>query len=179
MYWHSKIFFFLIFIAFIPILQNVFGFISFSGDSIISSFYIFGFFIAFIVAYHLLSKSKRNNVFKWLYWVVLIVSIISVWIQLRQWLLFEGNIWTVDLPPNGRPFANFGQPNNCATFLCMGLMACLYLYEKIYSSLLWSIACEFYSIWNYAYSISYSMGVCTGFFNLVVLENSIFSDAIV
>lgn len=127
-----KFSFFLIFIAFIPILQNVFGFISFSGDSIISSFYIFGFFIAFIVAYHLLSKSKRNNVFKWLYWVVLIVSIISVWIQLRQWLLFEGNIWTVDLPPNGRPFANFGQPNNCATFLCMGLMACLYLYEKKY-----------------------------------------------
>lgn len=124
--------FFLIFITFIPILQNVFGFIYFSGDSIISSFYIFGFFIAFIVAYNLLSKSKRNNVFICLYSVVLIVSIISVWIQLRQWLLFEGNIWTVDLPPNGRPFANFGQPNNCATFLCMGLMACLYLYEKKY-----------------------------------------------
>lgn len=127
-----KFSFFLIFIAFIPILQNSFGFIYFSGDSIISSFYILSFFIAFIVAYHLLSKSKKNNVFICLYSVVLIVSIISVWVQLRQWLLFEGNIWTVDLPPNGRPFANFGQPNNCATFLCLGLMACLYLYEKKY-----------------------------------------------
>jgi len=127
-----KFSFFLIFIAFIPILQNLFGFIYFSGDSIISSFYIFSFFIAFIVAYDLLSKSKKNNVFICLYSVVLIVSIISVWVQLRQWLLFEGNIWTVDLPPNGRSFANFGQPNNCATFLCMGLMACLYLYEKKY-----------------------------------------------
>ncbi|WP_228731743.1 pilin glycosylation ligase domain-containing protein, partial [Acinetobacter sp. Colony158] len=31
---------------------------------------------------------------------------------------------------NNRPFANFAQPNNMSTFLVMGLMACLYLFEQ-------------------------------------------------
>ena len=29
-----------------------------------------------------------------------------------------------------RPYGNFGQPNNMATFLIMGLLGCLFLYEK-------------------------------------------------
>jgi hypothetical protein len=34
-----------------------------------------------------------------------------------------------------RPYANFGQPNNLATFLIIGLMGALFLYEKHKASL--------------------------------------------
>ncbi|NEU35520.1 hypothetical protein GN156_33230, partial [bacterium LRH843] len=55
------------------------------------------------------------------------------YVILKQWLLLtQGGIWLADLPLGARPYANFAQPNNCATFLCIGLMACLYLYEKKY-----------------------------------------------
>jgi len=126
---------FLLFIAIVPFFQYFFKGNFFFGDAIISSFYILFFFIAYIVSYNLSTAQKKYehcNLLVDLSLIILFTSTISIWVQLRQWLIFEGNIWTVDLPPHGRPFANFGQPNNCATFLCMGLMACLYLYEKKY-----------------------------------------------
>jgi O-antigen ligase len=64
--------------------------------------------------------------------IILIACIFSVWIQLRQWLLLEGSIWVIDMPPNGRPFANIAQPNQLSTLLIMGLISIIYLFEKQY-----------------------------------------------
>lgn len=48
-----------------------------------------------------------------------------------QWLTIDQYFpFMVDIRTGQRPYANFAQPNNMATFLVMSLMACLYLYEK-------------------------------------------------
>ncbi|WP_262381681.1 PglL family O-oligosaccharyltransferase [Acinetobacter guerrae] len=87
--------------------------------------------LAYVLA---LNLGRKDGMAPYLYFIsniFIFSSVVSLYIILKQWLLLtNGGIWMADLPPNGRPFANFGQPNNCATFLCMGLMACLYLYEK-------------------------------------------------
>lgn len=119
-------------IALIPITQFLLGKIFFFGDALIAFLYIFGFFVAFVCGFNC-SKNKKANFNLYFYIAIVIVGIISVYIQLKQWLLLtNGGIWIVDLPVNARPFANFAQPNSCSTFLCMGLMGSLYLYEKEY-----------------------------------------------
>lgn len=73
--------------------------------------------------------SKEKIIFGFVV-IILFASIIQVWIQLRQWLLFDGSIWVVDMPPNGRHFANVAQPNQLCTLLIMGIMSVVYLFEK-------------------------------------------------
>lgn len=120
-------------ISIVPILQFLFHKIYFLGDGLIAFIYIASFGLAYIVA---LNLGRKDGMAPYLYFIsniFIFSSVVSLYIILKQWLLLtNGGIWMADLPPNGRPFANFGQPNNCATFLCMGLMACLYLYEKKY-----------------------------------------------
>ena len=122
----------LLFIIFIPLLQYLFGIVFFLGDSIITTIYIYGFFCAMIVGYNLVQQSKKKKkIYLVLFSTILFVSIVSVFIALMQWLLqSNGQIWFADFPANARPFANFGQPNTLATFLIMGLMSLLYLFEK-------------------------------------------------
>jgi multisubunit Na+/H+ antiporter MnhG subunit len=47
----------------------------------------------------------------------------------------------INIQGNTRPYANFAQPNNMATFLLMSLMACLYLYEKKKIQTKWLVVC--------------------------------------
>jgi hypothetical protein len=52
-------------------------------------------------------------------------------IAVLQWLNLDQHLYGVmELRAGNRPFANFAQPNNMSTFLVMGLMACLYLFEQ-------------------------------------------------
>ncbi len=87
-----------------------------------------------------------------LFLAVGIASILSVGMQLHQWLNLTTellDIWSMG-PSIGRPFANFGQPNQLATFLLWGLFAIFwgYLHEQIRSAIalfaasfiLWGIA---------------------------------------
>src|SRR5690606_31370645 len=88
--------------------------------------------LVFIAAYNLAELEDKIKK-QWLFYIFLaflIASIISVWLQLRQWLLLDGSIWVADLPPNGRPFANIAQPNLLSTLLIIGLLSILYLYEN-------------------------------------------------
>lgn len=52
-----------------------------------------------------------------------------------QWLGFESSVYGIMQLKGNRPYANFGQPNNLATFLIIGLMGALFLYEKHKASL--------------------------------------------
>lgn len=126
-------FLFILFISLVPLIQVLFNKIFFFGDGLVAFIYIFSFGLAYIAT---LNLGRKDSIAPYLYFIsniFIFSSIISLYVILKQWLLLtNGGIWMADLPPNGRPFANFGQPNNCATFLCMGLMACLYLYEKKY-----------------------------------------------
>lgn len=122
----------LLFISFIPMIQYVFGLIFFLGDALIAAIYLLGFFCAVISGYNLSQNGKNNlKIYVILLSTILFASLVSVFIALLQWTLqSNGQVWFVDLPPNARPFANFAQPNTLATFLIMGLMSLLYLFEK-------------------------------------------------
>lgn len=124
---------FFIFIILIVCVQYLLGRIYFFGDMFIVLLYLIGFVFSFTVGFNLTSKFGSKNVIFIVSIVFIFCSTISIYMMLKQWLiLHQGGIWIADLPPGGRPFANFAQPNNCATFLCMAVMSVLYLYEEKY-----------------------------------------------
>lgn len=119
-------------IILIPLLQYVFGIVFFLGDALIAAVYIFGFFCAVIAGYNLSQEGKNNpKIYVVFLSTILFASLVSVFIAFIQWSLqSNGQVWFADFPPNARPFANFAQPNTLATFLIMGLMSLLYLFEN-------------------------------------------------
>lgn len=120
-------------ISIIPLLQFFFDKIYFFGDAFVVSIYILSFGLAIFLGLNYGKLYGINNTLNFISAIVITVSVVSVYIVIKQWLLLtNGGIWTVDVPLAGRPFANFAQPNNCATFLCIGLMSSLYIYEKRY-----------------------------------------------
>lgn len=119
-------------VSFIPFVQYFLGIYYYLGDTLLIGLYLWTFILVFIAAYNLAELEEKIKK-QWLFYIFLaflIASIISVWLQLRQWFLLDGNIWVVDLPPNGRPFANVAQPNLLSTLLIIGLFSILYLYEN-------------------------------------------------
>lgn len=124
-------FYSILLLATVPWLQCGFGQIFFFGDALMASVYLVGFAFANLVGFNLVKVFGLDRILA--YWGILIVfiALICVYIQFEQWLLLaNGSIWIADMPLGGRPFANFAQPNSLATFLCLSLMASLYLFEK-------------------------------------------------
>ncbi|WP_180069734.1 PglL family O-oligosaccharyltransferase [Acinetobacter sp. YH12112] len=124
-------------IASVPLLQFFFQKIYFLGDALVASIYIFGFFIALMIGNTIGQDDKNKKYsFKIVCWLILLVALISVYIQLLQWLMIERHgIFVVDLTPGGRPYANFAQANNFATFLVMAVISTCYLYEaKVFNA---------------------------------------------
>lgn len=116
----------------IPIVQFLMGKIFFWGDTFIVFIYLFGFFYAVCLGFNLYKQLFfKKNIYLIFYSIILFAAIISVFLAMKQWLLqSDGQLWLVDFPQNARPFANFAQPNTLATFLIMGLISLLYLFEK-------------------------------------------------
>jgi hypothetical protein len=118
--------------ALIPLIQWATGIIFFSGDAIIASFYLLGFSVVIMIGYNLtLDESIRNRSYQTLAYLLIIGAVVSTSIAVRQWLGFSQGFSFFEAASAGsRPFANFGQPNNLATLLCMGLASTLLLFEQ-------------------------------------------------
>lgn len=125
---------FILLLMLIPIVQFLLGKIFFWGDAFIIFIYLFSFFYALSLGFNVSKRPfLKKNIYLTFYSIILFASVVSVFLAMKQWLLqSSGQLWLVDFPLNARPFANFAQPNTLATFLCMGLMTSLYLYEKKY-----------------------------------------------
>ncbi len=118
------------FIALIPLVQYFFGKVYFFGDAVIAAIYIFSFACSILLGFNLTKKDNKKQILIFTSWIFIVSALLSSYMMLKQWLLLtNGGIWIIDVPHN-RPFANFGQPNNCATFLILSLLAVLYLFEK-------------------------------------------------
>ncbi|WP_336027270.1 PglL family O-oligosaccharyltransferase [Acinetobacter pittii] len=115
----------------IPIVQWGFGLVFDLSTALLSSFYLLGFWFMVVAGYNLsLDQKKRDQIFSGFSLLVIITSLLTSLIAIFQWLNIESHlIYTLHLIGN-RPYGNFGQPNNMATFLIIGLLGCLYLYEK-------------------------------------------------
>lgn len=109
-------------IVLVPGLQYLSGLVLWSGTAWISSAYLLGLLLALLTGGQW-EMAKPGQIADGLFLAIGTAAVLSVGLQLSQWL-------TLDLSPawsmgdgNGRPFANFGQPNQLATFLLWGLLA--------------------------------------------------------
>lgn len=116
----------------VPLIQWGSGLVFFFDKGLLSSVYIFSFWLAIIFGYNLTqTNSERERIFAGFSYVLLGVGSITALMAICQWLTLDQYLpIMVDIKIGQRPYANFAQPNNMATFLVMSLMACLYLYEK-------------------------------------------------
>lgn len=128
-------------VAFIPLLQWSGGLVSDFSVALLSTAYLFGFWVMVAMGYNLsLQSSAREQLMKQVCWLLLIIASVTSLIAMVQWLGFESSVYGIMQLKGNRPYANFGQPNNMATFLVMGLMGALYLYEKQKASV-WLLGC--------------------------------------
>lgn len=118
-------------IAFIPLCQWAFGLITDFSTAFLSFGYLFVFWLMIIAGYNLsLQAEQRERIMLGVGYLLLSISFVSAIMAIIQWLNLEAYIDGIIQLKTNRPYANFGQPNNLATFLIMGLMGGLYLYEK-------------------------------------------------
>ncbi len=118
--------------ATIPLIQWLSNIIFFSGDAIIVSSYLLGFATVMMIGYNLsIDPTLRERSYQGLAAVFIVGAVLSTWIAFRQWLGLSQEFSFFEAANRSpRAFANFGQPNNLATLLCIGLASTLYLFEK-------------------------------------------------
>lgn len=123
-------------VAFVPLLQWSGGLVSDFSVALLSTAYLFGFWVMVVMGYNLsLQPNAREQLMKQVCWLLLIIASVTSLMAMVQWLGFESSVYGIMQLKGNRPYANFGQPNNLATFLIVGLMGALFLYEKHKASL--------------------------------------------
>lgn len=118
-------------IACIPFLQWLLGIEFYFSKALLAALYVFAFAMMVVLGFNLSREPvSRQQIFKGFSLLTFVVGLITVAIALLQWLHLDQGILGVMQLRGNRPYANFAQPNNMATFLMMSLMGCLYLFEK-------------------------------------------------
>lgn len=112
-------------------IQHAAGLIEASGVAWISALYLLALFIA-LLSGGAWERSRPGQCAQFLFVAVLIGAMGSLLIQLQQWLGVDvGDAFWLFLPaPAGRFHANIGQPNQLASLMCLGVLACAWLYEQ-------------------------------------------------
>lgn len=112
-------------VAVIPFVQYGFGLLAYAGQAWIGAAFVLGFMIAMIAGANWDSNCPGQAA-DGLFMAIGIAAIVSVGLQLYQWLGLAVNsldLWVMAASPT-RPFANFIQPNQLATFLVWALLGC-------------------------------------------------------
>ena len=133
----------LLILAVIPLVQYGAGELFFFDKALICTLFVLGFWLSMVVGYNLSSdKAGRTSIFTGLSYVFLMVGTATGVIAICQWTNLDAHLpGMINIQGNTRPYANFAQPNNMATFLMMSLLACLYLYEKKNLQTKWLVVC--------------------------------------
>ncbi|MDN5513146.1 PglL family O-oligosaccharyltransferase [Acinetobacter sp.] len=133
----------LLLLAVIPLVQYGAGELFFFDKALICTLFVLGFWLSMVVGYNLSSeKADRESIFTGLSYVFLMAGTATGVIAICQWTNLDAHLpGMINIQGNTRPYANFAQPNNMATFLMMSLMACLYLYEKKKVQTKWLVVC--------------------------------------
>ena len=127
-------------VVIVPLLQWSFGLVFDFSIALLSTVYLLGFWFMVVMGYNLsLQTDAREQLMQRTCWLLLIIASVTSLMAMVQWLGLESSLYGIMQLKGNRPYANFGQPNNMATFLVMGLMGALYLYEKQKASV-WLLA---------------------------------------
>lgn len=146
----------LLLLACIPVIQFLIGQVFFLSTAMMGFIFVFSFWFASVLGYNLSTGNyNREETFTNLSYVFLASGTITGLIAVCQWTNLDSILpGMVNISGNQRPYANFAQPNNMATFLVMALMSCLYLYEKKKIQTKWLFACAAVIIMGVALSQS-------------------------
>lgn len=107
----------------VPLLQWAAGQIPLAGHAAMSVAYLLGFCLVLWCGARWEAHAP-GHVLDGLFLALGLAAMAAVWVQLRQWLaLDEGWEWWTMGAGAVRPAANFAQPNQAATFFCLGLGA--------------------------------------------------------
>lgn len=112
-------------VVFIPWAQYSAGLITMQGTAWISTAYLLGFLLVLLIGarWELASPSQLAD---GLFLAIGVAAIVSVGLQLYQWLGFEMlDVWVMG-NASARPFANMGQPNELGTLLLWGLLSAVW-----------------------------------------------------
>ncbi|WP_336017999.1 PglL family O-oligosaccharyltransferase [Acinetobacter lwoffii] len=146
----------LLLLACVSFIHLLAGQVFFFSIAMIGCIFVFSFWLASVLGYHLsIGNYNREETFTNLSYVFLASGTITGLIALCQWSNLDSVLpGMVNISGNQRPYANFAQPNNMATFLGMALMSCLYLYEKKKIQTRWLFSCAAVIIMGVALSQS-------------------------
>jgi len=112
-------------------LQYAFRLIVLPGVAWISFAYLLGLFLALLIGARWESHSP-GQLGDGLFLAIGIAAVVSVGLQLQQWLQLDGlELWKMGGGAE-RPYANLGQPNQLATFLLWGVLAAAWGYQRKY-----------------------------------------------
>jgi O-antigen ligase len=122
-------------LVFLPWLQFFVGLLPYAGLAWMSCAYLLGFLLALLIGARW-EQASTDQLAHALFIAIGVAAIASVALQLYGWLGLQSSgvmgMWSLDATGD-RPYANLGQPNQLATLLLWGLMACFwaYLHKKI------------------------------------------------
>lgn len=133
----------LLLLASVPFIHLLVGQVFFFSTAMMGTIYVFSFWLASMLGYNLSTGNyNREETFTNLSYVFLVSGTVTGLIALCQWTNLDATLpGMVNISGSQRPYANFAQPNNMATFLVMALMSCLYLYEKKKIQTKWLVTC--------------------------------------
>ena len=133
----------LLLLAGVPFIQLLTGQVFFFSTAMMGTIYVFSFWLAAVLGYNFSTGLfNREETFTNLSYVFLASGAITGLIALCQWMNLDSVLpGMVNISGKQRPYANFAQPNNMATFLVMALMSCLNLYEKKKIQTKWLFIC--------------------------------------
>lgn len=111
--------------------QYATGLIETFGIAWISILYLMGLMLALLVG-ATWERWQPGQCANFLFLAVLIGASVSLLIQFQQWFQVDPGpaFWLLLPAPPSRFHANLGQPNQLSSLLCLGVLACAWLYER-------------------------------------------------
>lgn len=117
-------------LALVPLAQYLGGVVFFFGDAFVASVYLACFGLSIVLGYQY-ARFREADFYREIAFLFLLGALLSVFVAGLQWLRLDWlGVWSANLAPGHRPFANFAQPNIYASFVAMGLLALVYLREE-------------------------------------------------
>jgi hypothetical protein len=107
----------------IPLIQYAFNMLPFAGQAWISTIYLLGLLLALLTGARWESVSP-GQLAEGLLFAIGVAAVLSVGLQLHQWLGLSLLELSSASLTGVRPYANLGQPNQLGTLLLWGLLAC-------------------------------------------------------
>jgi O-antigen ligase len=116
-------------LAAVPWLQFEMGLVYSSGTAWINSFYLIGFSLAIFAGWRW-EKSTPGQCLDFLFLAICLAAVVSVGMQLMQWLQFANDNFWVANGGKSRFSANMAQPNQLASLLLLGVVGVAWGYSQ-------------------------------------------------